>query len=155
MAALEWFESIQALRGQVAGLDNAIEEAYASAGPKGQQMGSIGGNGGGDSFAGIDRIVDSGMVAERDRLKARLDHMLERATEVLYGKSGRGGLAKAKCSVDADILCCHYLQGMGWADIAREIVRKDTSSPSHWCQMRARRACAYIDRVGMDWLVEF
>lgn len=155
MEALVWFQRIEALRQEVAELDNQIEEARASAGPHGQWLGSIGGDGGRtDALAGIDRIIDADLVAKRDRMRERLEKQLERATDVLYGKSGRGGLAKARSTTDADILCCHYLQGMGWAQIARDIVRRDTEHPKQWCRMRAVRACAYIDSVGVDKLSE-
>ena len=150
MSALEWFEETAALARRVEGLKADIESAYVATQPHGQLMGSIGANGRRDAMAPIDRIIDSDAKIELDRCEARLRHRLEYGTRGLYGSSGRGGLARARGYDDADILCCHYLQGMGWADIAREIVRYDTDKPSHWCQMRARRACEYIDRIGMD-----
>lgn len=154
MAALEWFESIRDLQKRVTRLEGSIEAAYAAAGPHGQRMGSIGGGGRTDSLAAVDRIVDSDAMAELDRARGELLSRMDRATEVLYGRSGRGGLAKARSSADADILCCRYLQGMGWAEIAREIVRPSTGYPVQWCYQRALRACTYIDRVGMDALAE-
>lgn len=154
MAAIEWFEEIPALRKRVEDLTIAIESARASAGPHGQSMGSIGGGGKRDALAGIDRLIDSDATLELRRTRALLAYRAAYALWVLYGISGRGGLAKAKGSVDADILCCHYLQGMGWAEIAREIVKPDTEYPTQWCRSRARTACRYIDRVGMSALAE-
>ena len=94
------------------------------------------------------------LKAELPRVERRLEARMERATNILYGKSGRGGLAKAKGATDADIICCHYLEGMGWAEIAKEIVRKETDYPTQWCRQRALRAFAYMDRVGMDVLAD-
>ena len=149
MAALEWFESIARLRKRLARLEDAIESAYAAAGPHGQQIGSVGGGGGGDAFAGIDNIVDSNAVVERDRCKAELDAQLEQATNVLYGKSGRGGLAKATCTDDADMLCFHYLQGESWASIGRRF-NPDAANLTVWCKTRAKGLCRQIDLLGID-----
>ena len=154
MSAFEWFEAIPRLQKRVDDLQDRVASAYASAGPHGKQMGSIGGGGKHDALAGIDSLIDTNAVAELDRAKAELEQTLERASNVLYGKSGRGGLAKASCSADADILCCHYLQSMGWAEIAKEIVKPDVEYPDKWCRMRAVRACRKIDRLGMDELAE-
>ncbi len=150
MAALEWFEAIPRLQKRVDDLQDRVASAYASAGPHGQQMGSIGGGGKHDALAGIDSLIDTNAVVELDRAKAELEQTLEQASDVLYGRSGHGGLAKASCSADADILCCHYLQGMGWAEIAKDIVKPDVGYPDKWCRMRAVRACRKIDRIGMD-----
>ena len=154
MAALEWFEAIPRLQKRVDDLQERVASAYASAGPHGQQMGSIGGGGKHDALVGIDSLIDTGAVAELDQAKAELMQLLNRASHVLYGKSGRGGLAKASCSADADILFCHYLQGMGWAEIAKDVVKPDVEYPDDWCRMRAVRACRKIDRIGMDVLAE-
>ena len=151
MSALEWFAEFPEMRKKVAELTQAIESAHASAGPHGQSRGTIGGGGGRDALAGIDRIIDSDAQMELRHAKAALRYRTTYALWVLYGRSGRGGLAKARSSTDADILCCHYLQGVKWVDIATDI---ESASPRHWCQMRARRACGYIDRVGMAALVD-
>lgn len=153
MAALEWFESIARLRKRLEKLEDAIESAYAAAGPHGQQIGSVGGGGRGDSLAGIDSIVDTDAVTERDKCKAELNAMLEQATDVLYGKSGRGGLAKVTCTDDADMLCFHYLQGESWASIGRRF-DPDTKNLTVWCKRKAKVACRKIDQIGMDALAE-
>lgn len=154
LTAREWFESIAGLRQRVANLEDAISSAYTSAGPHGQRLGTIGGSAQHDALEAIDHLIDSGTVAEYESAYALLTSKLDRATDVLYGSSGRGGLAKVRSYTDADILFCHYLQGMGWAEIADEIVKPDSECPRKWCQMRAMRALRYIDRVGMDALAD-
>ena len=153
MAALEWFESIARLRKRLARLEDAIESAYAAAGPHGQQIGSVGGGGGGDAFAGIDSIVDTDAVTERDKCKARLHELMGYATDVLYGRSGRGGLAKAMTTDDADMLCFHYLQGESWASIGRRF-DPDTTNLTVWCKRKAKTTCRTIDRIGMERLAD-
>lgn len=154
MAALEWFEGIARLRARVAKLDDAIESAYSAAGPHGQQIGSLGGGGGGgDALSGIDGIVDADAVAERDRCKAQLVDLLNRATDVLYGRSGRGGLARATCTDDADMLCFHYLRGESWASIGRRF-NPEYENLTVWCKRKAKAACRQIDRIGMDALAD-
>ena len=154
MSAREFFESIPRLQSRVDDLRGRVESAYAAAGPHGQQAGSTGGGGRHDALAGVDSLIDHGTHAELDRAESELRAALGRATDVLYGRSGRGGLARATCSDDADILCCHYLQGMGWAEIAKEVVKPDVEYPDDWCRMRAVRACRRIDRIGMDALAD-
>lgn len=152
MTAKELFEHAQRLALHTHELELRIEEARTQAGPHGQQLGSIGGSGGGDPMRPIDNIVDAGAAEELDRLKVRRDAMFERCTAILYGHDGRGGLAKARCTIDADILCCHYLGCMSWRQIAHEVIKPDSEEPRRWCMMRARRALDYIDRVGVDYL---
>lgn len=157
MAALEWFESIARLRVRVRELEDDMEQAYASAGPHGLgATGAGGGAGAADALAGVDRLLDAGTADEYLRERARLEAEMERASLVLYGRSGRGGLARALGYGDADVLMCHYLQGMGWTEIARQIVRPEpmVEYPSLWCRRKAESACRYIDRVGCDYLME-
>ena len=150
MAARDFFESIQRLQARIHKLESDIESAYATAGPHGQSFGSIGG-GGGDRLAGVDRVIDSDAMRELDRAKARLYELLDRATDILYGESGNGGLAKARGSDDAYVLDLHYLQGIGWARMARYYVDVgDVADPADYLRIRARHAMRYIDRVGMD-----
>lgn len=154
MAALEWFESIRANVIEVRDLEREIESIETQSGPHGQNAGSVGGGGSHDSLRGIDHIVDARMREKLERQKVETEAEIERALEVLYGKSGRGGLAKAKSSTDADILCCHYLQGMEWTGIAGEVSREDVARPNGWCRTRAMRALSYIDRVGTEPLAD-
>ena len=93
------------------------------------------------------------LKAELPRLERMLERRLERASSILYGTSGRGGLAKATSSDDADILCFHYLQGESWASIARRY-EPETTNLTVWCQCQARRACRVIDRIGVEVLID-
>ena len=154
MTAKELFERAQSLVLLATDLENRIEEARTAAGPHGQRLGSIGGGGASDPLKPIDRLVDSGATEELRTAQERRDALVERCTTILYGKDGRGGLAKARSYADADILCCYYLGCMSWKQIAKEIVRPDSEDPRHWCMMRARRALEYIDKVGVDALVD-
>lgn len=154
MRARDWFESIRVGVVEMAKLEQEIEATETQAGPHGQSAGSIGGGGSHDGLRGIDRMVDAGVRERLARLHARYDPEVDSALEVLYGKSGNGGLSKAKQSVDADILCCHYLQGMEWADIAAGLAGRQVARPNGWVRMRAMRALAYIDRVGMASLAD-
>ena len=155
MKARDWFESIRVGVVEIQKLEQDIECIETKAGPHGQSVGSIGGGGSHDSMAGIDRIVDTGMKEKLAGLKARYIPEIESALEILYGVDGNGGLAKAKQSVDADILCCYYLQGMEWPAIAAGLARPEVKRPNGWVRMRAMRALAYIDRVGCKTLADY
>lgn len=155
MRARDWFEQILADVEELKALEQAIEAAEAQTGPRGQNVGSIGGGGGSrDGMRGIDRIVDAGLREKAERQRAKVNPQVEQALEVLYGRSGRGGLAKERGQLDADILCCHYLQGVEWSRIARDIVRADTEYPTQWCRHRAMRALLLIDKVGPEPLAD-
>lgn len=152
--ARTFFDTIEGLRVRLARLADEIDSAYAQAGPHGQQLGSVGGSGSAhDAMAGIDHIIDSNAVVERDRLQALLELHLDYATDVLYGRSGRGGLAKATCTDDADVLCFHYLQGESWTSISKRY-EVESSNLTVWAKTRARRAFRAIDRIGMDTLAD-
>lgn len=154
MAALEFFEGIASLRRRVASLESQVESAYALAGPHGQRLGSIGGGGSGhDALAGVDAIMDDGSVQELDKMRARLEERMDYATEILYGESGNGGIAKATCTDDADMLCFHYLQGESWASIARRFEVEDANLTT-WAKRHAMWVCRQIDRYGMDALAD-
>ena len=153
MASLDWFESIAELRATVAKLESKVESAYSAAGPRGQQLGSIGGGSGHDALAGVDQIIDDGAVPELDRKRAELEERMVRATDILYGESGNGGVSKAIGTDEADMLCYHYLQGESWARVARRF-EPDTSNLTVWCQRRAAWVCRRIDGIGMDRLAD-
>lgn len=152
MTALEAFEAIASLRRSVERVEEAIAEAHAAAGPKGQSMGTIGGGGHSDAMAGIDSLLDSDAYGELERMRGELIARTDRATDVLYGRSGRGGLARHDL-VGADVLCCHYLMGIAYTEIGR-MLDPDMPAPYHWCRDRARRACRAIDRIGADALAD-
>ena len=153
MAAIDWFEGVARLRRRVGHLSRAVESAYVQAGPKGQMGGTVHGGGRTDPLAPIDALVDTDATAELDRMSALLHERMDYATDVLYGRSGRGGLAMVTSYDDADILLFHYLQGESWASIARRF-EPDTSNLTTWCKRRAINLCRTIDRCGMDALAD-
>ena len=105
MSARLWMESIRLDVLEMIRLENGITMIENLAGPHGQSSG--GGRGGkADGMRGIDHLVDSGMREELERMRRKVNLRIEEALHVLYGKSGRGGLAKAKSELDAEILCC-------------------------------------------------
>ena len=87
-----------------------------------------------------------------DRHRAALNYELDSALAVLYGWSNRGGLAKVRCSADADCLCGYYLQAMSWAQVADELVQPDSADRIQWCKRRAYRSLELIDRLGITYL---
>ena len=148
MGAREWFEHIREESEQLDKRKHELDEERATLGPKGQTLGSIGGGGNTDGMADVDALILRGQAYDLDR--AKLDAEIEQATDVLYGVSGRGGLASIRGTNDADILCCHYLQGMTYAEIAKRLM--DDERCAHLCTVRAMRALVYIDRVGIVYL---
>lgn len=156
MPAFEFFESIPRLQRRVDALEAAIESAYAAAGPHGQQLGTIGGGHGHDALAGIDSIVDSNATLELDRARYDLETRLDLASDVLYGRSGRGGVARMLDWDGAEMLHRHYLCGESWAGICRDICPDDESvaNMTLWCERKAEKLCRQIDRLGMGYLAD-
>ena len=156
MSAFEWFESIategkriQKIKQNLALLDSRIA-------PHAQGFEPMG-HGGGSSDAMLGMAMASARLGALKRLLPTLERKHEAklayATDVLYGRSGRGGLARATSTDDADMLCFHYLQGESWASIARRFEVEDANL-TRWCQRRAVRVCREIDRIGMDTLAD-
>lgn len=146
-------ENLEKVGERIALLESRIQ-------PHGQGFEPMGTGGGSDKMfslllARIQLTELQDLERKMPHMRARLNERIEQALQVLYGKDGGRGLAKARSSTDADILCCHYLQGMSWADIAREVVKPETDYPVQWVRQRAMRACAYIDKVGMSRLVNW
>lgn len=111
MAARNWFEELRYKVKVLASMESDVEDARLKTGPRGQQFDSPGGRGAAsDASAPILSLAD--MEAELDRLRAETNEEIERALYVLYGKSGRGGLAKVRSMADADCICGYYLMGM-------------------------------------------
>lgn len=148
MNAQSWFEYLRALVVEQADLRLKLEEVEAITAPKGQQFGSIGhGSGAGDAST---RIIKAMEAKEPYRLKYErrqmaLERMLEVATTILYGADGRGGLAKERCSADADCILGYYLLAMSWREVADELVRPDSKDGPQWCKRRAYRAFEWMD----------
>ena len=156
MAALDWFESILAEGEHIRKIKDELALLDAQIGPRSQGYEPIGhGSGSHDAVLGMALI--SARLGELRQLlpliERRHEEKLERATQVLYGRSGRGGLAKAMSTDDADMLCFHYLQGESWASIARRF-EPETSNLTVWCQRQAARACRQIDRIGAETLAD-
>lgn len=162
MAAIDWFEGILAEGERIEKIKQNLALLDSRISPHGQGFEPTG-HGGGSSDRMLAHAILSAKLGE---LKAQLPELerkheakLERATDVLYGKSGRGGLARvskrrgATFLEEADMLCLHYLQGESWASIARRY-EPDTSNLTVWCQRRVRLACRQIDRIGMDELAD-
>lgn len=153
MAALETFEGIARCRSRIKKTKLDIAELESLILPHAQGFDPTG-----HGTIDPDKMTRAALISMQigelrallPLLERRLELMMERANHVLYGRDGRGGLAKARSSTDADILCCHYLQGMSWADVAREICRAESNYPTEWARKRAVRACEFIDRYGAD-----
>ena len=152
MGAREYFERIRDDGRDLARRRLRAQEMREQLGSHGQRYGSVGGGGSHDATGALTHVIAYEEEIERDEVL----HLIEvgQATEILYGRSGRGGLAKRRGSVDADIICCHYLQGMTYAAIAEDVARPESDSPVDWCRQRAHRALGYIDRVGVATLTD-
>ena len=157
LAARDLFEQIGELESYARSLRGRIIAARGQAGPHGVATDAIVVSGGTrrDAYAGIDAIVDGDIEGEYRRVARRLDGLRRLAMAILYGKSGKGGLAKERSADDAYILELRYLRGVGWARMSRDYVEvEDTTRPADYLRIRARRALRHIDRVGAGALVE-
>ena len=151
LSAKDFFEGILADVARANELEAKVELARNAAGPHGQGEGA--GGGAHDALSGIDSLIDSGAERELERMRDGVNERISLALAMLYGRSGRGGLARSRGSTDADILCCRYLQGYGWSQIARMMGDESRPVDRHWCQTRASRALAWIDSQDVDMLV--
>lgn len=129
-----------------------VREMRAQLGSRGVRYGSIGGSGNHDAMVAVNHVIEAEQALAIDQARHELE--LRQACAILYGRSGRGGLAKERSSVDADIICCHYLQHMTYAEIAADIAKPESDSPVSWCRQRASRALRFIDSVGADALAD-
>ena len=116
-----------------------VQEMRAQLGSRGARYGTIGSSGNHDATAAVDRVIEAEQALAIDQ--ARHDLELEQACAILYGRSGRGGLARERGTTDADIICC-------------SISKPDSDSPVSWCRQRASRALRFIDSVGADVLAD-
>lgn len=142
MKAKEYFEGIRA---EVVKTDKArdmLERMKAKEGAKAQSYTE--GRGSGEvsdwSLSVLQRIEFE------NRLHNRINEaqcMIDEACELLYGKDGRGGLAKLKGTRYADAICMGYLQAQPWNEIA-EIMQGSV----RWCHTLCDVGFAYIDDVG-------
>lgn len=156
MAALDWFESICTEGERIKKIKQNLAMLESRIAPRSQGYEPMG-HGGGSSDAMLGMAMMSARLGELRRLLPGLERKheakLEYATQVLYGKSGRGGVAKAIGTDEADMLRFHYLQGESWASIGRRF-EPDASNLTVWCQRKAKQVCKQIDRIGMDALAD-
>lgn len=156
MAALDFFEGILTEGERIRRISEQLALLDSRISPHGQGFEPMGhGGGGSDRMLAMAIISDKlgELRAQLPNLQRRHEEKLERATDVLYGRSGHGGLAKATCTDDADMLCFHYLEGESWSSIARRYEIEDANL-TRWCQRRAVKVCRVIDRIGMDALAD-
>lgn len=152
MLARDWFEEI---RWQVLRLERAQAEAGVmrlKLGARGQKYEAMSHGTASDKADGIVALVQAEIEIETASAKVAVE--LERATAVLYGRSGRGGLAKMRCSADADCITGYYLFGYSWRQVADEMVRPDSRDGAQWCKRRAYRALAALDGYDMRVLAD-
>jgi hypothetical protein len=147
MTARELFSDA---RRQVVALEairREISALRAARGVTGRASGTFdnAGGGTGGSCAG-ERLYD--LEDREQRLGGIVSQTLEDLTCVLYGESGRGGVAACLGSASADCVCGYYLMAMTWPQVAAEMVRPESKDGPQWCRRRAYRALQLIDDVG-------
>ena len=145
MTSKAYFEFIRLQVLELAQARLEAECASESASGASQRLGSIG-----HSAKDPDsRMIYATVASTRyDLLRQEVNAELAKATALLYGKHGRGGLAKARSSTDADCICGYYLQGMTWQQVADELVRPESRDGAQWCKRRAYRALRWMDVTG-------
>lgn len=153
MRAQDWLLGIRLHVLEVAKMELRVEELGSRALPHGQRFDRVGhgGSGGGMDSTALAMVA---AAQELDHERAVLARETDQALAVLYGRSGRGGLASERTSADADVLCCYYLMGMGWEQTATELCGDGERNSRQWCIMRAKRACEAIDRIGVARLAD-
>ena len=149
MLARDWFEKIRADVLEVAKMEQRVEELRSSCGPK---AGTFGGSAvySPSRVTVQDLLVDTEIALEMRKMSLQAD--LDRACAVLYGRDGRGGIARLRGSAAADAIHGYYLQGMSWPEVALELVRPESTDGAHWCRTAAARALSYVDQFGMEYL---
>ena len=133
---------------EVARLEGRAEELEGRAGPCGMGTTSVSGGGKAELMTPADHAAQ--IRQEIDVRNARLTPRLDFACEVLYGRSGRGGLAQARSYTDADIITGYYLQGLTWPQVAKELTQDiDSKWPAQWCRSRAMSSIVAMERIGL------
>lgn len=150
MSAREEFEAIRA---DVLSLESRKEQATQlryRLEPHGQQLGSIGHGAGSDFTSTSNAIMQLEQALEVEQ--SELYQRLERATAILYGADGRGGLASIAGATVADCIHGYYLQGMSWQEVGQELT--DGDRPADYARYKAQRGLTLIDRYGAAYLRE-
>lgn len=142
MKAKEYFEGIRAEVVETERARDMLERMKANEGAKAQNyQESAGGGDASDASLAILQRIDF-----EERLHRRIadaEVAIDEACEVLYGKDGRGGLAKLKGTRYADAICMGYLQAQPWNEIAGIM-----QGSVRWCHTLCDVGFAYIDSVG-------
>ena len=144
--AREYFERIREEAAEISEAVEMLERIKGREGAKAQSYGAAGG-GSADPMAAVDGRIDF-----EGRLRQRIADSwaeVDEACLVLYGRDGRGGLAKLRGSRYADVLCMAYLQAMTWGEVA-DVMR----CSKQWCRELANAAFKAIDAVGFATLRE-
>jgi hypothetical protein len=153
MTARELFSDA---RSQVVALEairREISALRAARGVTGRASGTFDNAGGGTGgICAGERLYD--LEDREQRLGGIVSDTLEDLTCVLYGESGRGGVAGRLGSAAADCVCGYYLMAMTWPQVAAEMVRPESKDGAQWCRRRAYRALQLIDDVGFVKLCE-
>ena len=153
MTAREWYEKLRLDGIELEQRKRRAMELRAALGAQGSALeGTISGGGNRDAMAQVDTVMDYETSLESDI--AVHDACLERATDILYGRSGNGGLAKASSTTETDCICGYYLNLMSWAEVAAEMVRPETKWPKQWVQRKAMSGLRHIDRIGAATLAD-
>lgn len=154
MTAREYFDGLRVQVMRLAARERLLEAIKDARGISGKAsgVGDVGGGVGSVGTCAADREIDAEI--ELNRMRAELNAEVARATCVLYGRSGRGGVAHDLDSSSADAVCGYYLMGMTWRQVAEELVMPDSGDGAHWCRNRANAALRHIDKVGMARLVD-
>lgn len=142
MKAKGYFENIRAEVVKVDSARDMLERMRSREDVKAQGY-EIGGGSVADADASFSTLQ---RMDFEQRLKLRVlasQAMVDEACEVLYGKSGNGGLAKLKGSRYADAICMYYCQAETWADMA-DIMQ----CSKQWCRELCNAGFAFIDGIG-------
>lgn len=152
MAAKDEFETIRLNVLELGRLEEHIAELKAACGPRAMATEPSGHGGRRELLSPEDALAEA--EERRDVMSKRLESTLSRACDVLYGKSGRGGIAKYRGSGAADSIHGYYLQGMTWEQVSDELVKPESRDGPQWCKRTAYRALEYADKVGLGVLAD-
>ena len=151
LTARDWFTSIRGKVVKLGRMEDRVRDLQEQTGITGQGFDAIGHSPGPkDTDSRVLAAIHA--QAQFERYRAALCLELESASAVLYGWDNRGGLAKVRCSADADCVCGYYLQALTWRQVAEEMVKPDSKDGPQWCKRRAYRSLELIDRLGIAYL---
>lgn len=152
MTAKELFSDARRQVMALEAIRREISALRASQGVSGASGGGAGAHAGGSVLCMGDRLYD---LEEREKaMSGSVEKTLGNLTDVLYGRSGRGGVVlRLGGSAEADCVCGYYLMAKTWPQVAVEMARlhehDDVKDVASWCRHRARRAFRVIDEIGV------